>query len=1115
MYASLLRQLTLTFFMLIFSMAGFSQPLLTRSTFSGAYTLISIAGGATLSSASGDNAFQDLIPIGFTFNYLGNAYSTIGASTNGIVAFTGISASANNMDLYSSSAPNTVLAPWWDDLNVQSGTGSILYQLQGTTGNQSFTIQWTDVNSFYSGSTALLNFQVILYEQGDKIEFRYGAAPTGISNTNESASIGIKSAIGGNGEYIDAVTGSAYTGNGMLSAFNMWPSRFFRFLPGAPPALFAPVTFTVGINGDYYNLSEAVADLNHRGVSGTGTVVFSLIDSVYDETPQHGNNFFPILIGSVNNSSILTSIHFEPSGTSAIIRSPGATAGYCATQSSLTAIGITNEPVIGLIGTHHTSLSTSTGKIVIASSTPNVDRGLLITNSSSVKGTRNCGFINLTIMLDRQNVNSIAIEQTTTGILSTSWGSNSFNLFQSLNISNSYSGIVLSGDASLPDSSTSITDCIIGGIMADDIGNGSSLAYGIYVGNQYAVGIINNLVRNVSVNGNAVCTGIGVEDAWGMANIYGNKIRNIHNNSLAATNNVTGISAAVRTSGTHQLYIFNNFVSGISSSYNGAGSGTNQVIGIYVQSTGGGSAASEINVDFNNVSINTASLLISSACFESGTTSGPVINIRNNVFLNSAAAQVSPASHYCIVAPTANMIGNSGSVSDYNDLFITYPTRGFIGKGNATAYTTLANWQAAMSSDALSLNVDPSFATASDLHILNSALNAAGTSLPWVAVDIDNQVRGTIPDIGADEIFPSDPSPIALINPLPQSCYSANEPVIVRVLNAGNSFIDFTVDTVTVTVEITGVITQTLTVLINDNSRNNGDPLAPGSYADVMMGNINMTTSGTYNFTAFTSFQLDGNPGNDTLGSVSITVSTPQVNITGNMLICDGANTTLNANATGGDGTYSYQWSNGLGTNSSVMVSPSQDSMFYVSITDGCGAFANDSILVQILPDPTAAFTYTVTGSSVAFIDNSQNSSAWAWDFGDMQNSMQQNPTHSYANGTYTVILTSSNGCGSDTATVVITILTTGIDPFSNAGSISVYPNPAKDAITIYFPVTEHDVVIQIEDVNGKLLEKKEIGNTMGGMSFATDISGFESGIYFLRVSSLEQVKVQKLYVEN
>jgi PKD repeat protein len=1016
--------------------------------------------------------------------------------------------------LYSATGPNTVLAPWWDDLNVQVGTGSILYQTQGAPGSRTFTVQWTDVSSFSTGSTALLNFQVILYELNNKIEFHYGAAPSGTFNPNESASIGIKSAVGGNGQFIDAVTGSCFTGNGMLSASTMWPSRFFRFMPGTPVPIVSDV-FTVGLTGDYYNLSEAVADLNHRGVIGTGTIIFSLIDSVYDETPLHGDNFFPVLIGPINGADITASIHIEPLAAGAIIRSPGATAGNCITQNSTTAIGISNEPVIGIIGADYTSLSTSIGTLNIRATTANVDRGLLVMNSSLTDGARNCGFQYLSIRLDRSNVNSIGVEQTLTAPLSSYAGSNSWNIYEAITIANVYSGIQITGDAAFPDSSITITSSIVGENAPDDIGNGPFATFGIHATNQSNMGIIGTRVRNITVTGNVPCRGIWLEGMRGMCSIYGNRVRTIHNNSLTATNDVIGISADVHATGTHEMRIFNNFVFGMSSAYSGPGSALVQVKGIYIQPAGGAST-STFHVDFNNVSIDNASLLISSTCFESATTSGPVINTRNNIFVNSTAAQVSPAAHFCFVTPTANLVGNSGSVSDNNDLYITNTTRGFIGKGNTTTYASLANWQTAMSSDALSLNVDPMFASATDPHILNTALNAGAIPLAWVSMDIDNQVRYIVPDIGADEIFPPDPSPVALINPVSPDCYTSAEPVIVRVMNAGNSFLDFTVDTVPVTLQITGNITQTITILLDDNSRNNGDPLPIGGYADVDFGTINMTALGTYTFNARTTLFIDGNPYNDTMATVTIVVSTPQVVITGDSTLCSSTPTTFTALASGGNESYSYQWSHGLGTDSTALVSPLNTFILHVSVTDGCGDFANDSLVVQVQQYPAAGFTYTANNNTYTFADTSQYATSWSWDFGDTQTSTQQNPSHTYtANGTYTVVLVTTNACGSDTATVVITVLTTGINPANGTQAVTIFPNPASDAFTVYLPAAENDLVIELEDMNGKLLRKNEFGNTMEGMSFVMDISGFGNGIYFLRVSSVRFSEVYKVAIEK
>jgi len=56
---------------------------------------------------------------------------------------------------------------------------------------------------------------------------------------------------------------------------------------------------------------------------------------------------------------------------------------------------------------------------------------------------------------------------------------------------------------------------------------------------------------------------------------------------------------------------------------------------------------------------------------------------------------------------------------------------------------------------------------------------------------------------------------------------------------------------------------------------------------------------------------------------------------------------------------------------------------------------------------------------TVDFTDLSTgNPTSWSWDFGDGGASTEENPSHIYTDpGTYTVILTASNSCGSDSET--------------------------------------------------------------------------------------------------
>ena len=74
---------------------------------------------------------------------------------------------------------------------------------------------------------------------------------------------------------------------------------------------------------------------------------------------------------------------------------------------------------------------------------------------------------------------------------------------------------------------------------------------------------------------------------------------------------------------------------------------------------------------------------------------------------------------------------------------------------------------------------------------------------------------------------------------------------------------------------------------------------------------------------------------------------------------------------------------------------------------------------------PVAGFGNNVNGATVNFTNTSTVGGVYEWDFGDGQGtSTEANPTYIYAaTGQYTVTLTATNGCGSDTASVVVQVL--------------------------------------------------------------------------------------------
>ena len=93
-----------------------------------------------------------------------------------------------------------------------------------------------------------------------------------------------------------------------------------------------------------------------------------------------------------------------------------------------------------------------------------------------------------------------------------------------------------------------------------------------------------------------------------------------------------------------------------------------------------------------------------------------------------------------------------------------------------------------------------------------------------------------------------------------------------------------------------------------------------------------------------------------------------------------------------------------------------------VSNSVGTNSFTQNIVVTGV---PAANFTAAVSGLMTTFTNTSSNSTAFTWDFGDNTTSSEANPTHTYdSDGTYTVVLTASNGCGTNSFTQNVVIIT-------------------------------------------------------------------------------------------
>jgi gliding motility-associated-like protein len=199
--------------------------------------------------------------------------------------------------------------------------------------------------------------------------------------------------------------------------------------------------------------------------------------------------------------------------------------------------------------------------------------------------------------------------------------------------------------------------------------------------------------------------------------------------------------------------------------------------------------------------------------------------------------------------------------------------------------------------------------------------------------------------------------------------------------------------------------------------------------------------SGTYNFnwdqglgqgsthvvspTVTTTYNLivtDNNGCSGMLNSITVQVYTnPVVVITGPQSICYGDTATISASVTGGDGNYTYTWSNpAFNGPGPFAVSPTSSITYYLTVTDGCGTTGNDSLFINVYPYPIVVFSPLYAEGcaplTVQFRDSvtSEPGSTYFWSFGDNSYSSSSSPIHTYNTpGSYTVSLTvtSPNGC--------------------------------------------------------------------------------------------------------
>ncbi|MCX7728431.1 MAG: T9SS type A sorting domain-containing protein [Bacteroidia bacterium] len=179
-----MKKIWIIYIFLLLFFRQYSQLNYSFSSTTSTFTYIT-GGTNALTSNTADDELSSAITLPFTFYYNCQPYTQVKISSNGWLTFDmSLTSSMFTNDL--DNTGSLIVAPLWDDLQC---TQNVQYVTTGSSPNRIFKVEWRNMEWNFSATTAVISFQVWLYEGTNRIEFWYQRESGGVNSG--SASIGL------------------------------------------------------------------------------------------------------------------------------------------------------------------------------------------------------------------------------------------------------------------------------------------------------------------------------------------------------------------------------------------------------------------------------------------------------------------------------------------------------------------------------------------------------------------------------------------------------------------------------------------------------------------------------------------------------------------------------------------------------------------------------------------------------------------------------------------------------------------------------------------------------------------------------------------------------------
>ena len=264
---------------------------------------------------------------------------------------------------------------------------------------------------------------------------------------------------------------------------------------------------------------------------------------------------------------------------------------------------------------------------------------------------------------------------------------------------------------------------------------------------------------------------------------------------------------------------------------------------------------------------------------------------------------------------------------------------------------------------------------------------------------------------------------------------------------------------------------------------------------------ITVTTSGNYAVT------INNGAGCSSHASIDVSVfDLPPVDAGLNDSICLSTNITL-----GASGGVTYVWSPAGSLSDPAIANPVAGptvTTTYTVVGTATGGCSNtDSVTITVLEDPD--LPAIIRNVDTLFCSSDYSGYQWYLNDEAIPGATRQDYTFT-ANGTYYLQVFNASGCSTSSTTTVITDV--GIDENSNAIHMIAYPNPTSSYVTLQFNlVKQSDVKIKVTNIAGELVYSDELRHFIGAYKRQISLHENAIGVYYLQVTTNDEVINKKL----